>query len=227
MLVFDDYQVHKIWKSHDKEWNISENDEKLAYLNIVNSLLQKQKNELNAFAIMGNHVHELLRVIEAISFSNLMRDHHSRYGMFFNKKHNRRGKVAYDRPKTCLIEDDEYSMMATFYVHANPVRAGITKNAANYKWSTHKLYAFGKREPFMKNVKFPQWYMDLGKTWEERQKNYRKLFDAYLREFGLIKQGIFENNFFGSMLWTMKNEKNIHDRNKDKDKDKDPPEKEG
>ena len=134
-------------------------------------------------------------------FSNLMRNHHSRYGMFFNKKHDRQGKVAYDRPKTCLIESDDYSMTAIFYIHANPLRANITKNAANYRWSTHKLYAFGTRDKINKHVKFPAWYMDLGKTPEERQKKYRKLFDAYLREYGLIKHDFLDSYFYGSYSW--------------------------
>ena len=203
LVLENDFQTHKMWRGHNKEWNIGTDDEKLAYLNFLNELLPKQLNDLNAFAYLSNHTHELFDIKDKIQFSDLMRNHHSRYGMFFNKKHNRQGKVAYERPKTCLIESDEYSMRATFYIHANPVRAGITKNAANYRWSTHKLYAFGKKEQFMIHVKFPRWYIELGRTWEERRRKYRRLFDAYLRESGLINQNFIYKNFFGSTLWTM------------------------
>jgi putative transposase len=205
LVIEEGFQTHKMWSSHDKEWNISSDDEKIAYLSELNDELKKNpdSNDLNAYTLMSNHTHELFDLKDRLKFSNLMRNHHSRYGMFFNRKHKRRGKVAYDRPKTCLIESDEYSMRATFYIHGNPVKAGITKNPANYRWSTHRLYAFGKRDEFNKYVKFPNWYMELGKTWEERQGKYRRLFDAYLRELGLIKQSFLYKPFYGNALWVL------------------------
>ena len=207
----NDHQTHKMWSSHDKDWNISTFEEKAAYMDSLNKFLKKQSNELNVFTLMSNHTHEIYDILNKEEFSNLMRNHHSRYGMWFNRKHQRRGKVAYERPKTCLIEDDEYSMRATFYIHANPVRAGITKNAASYRWSTHNLYAFGKRDEFTKNVRFPGWYMELGGTWEDRQRKYRQLFDFYLEEEGLIKQEFLQKRFFGSMLWTTDHAKEVSD----------------
>ena len=224
LIIEEGFQTHKMWRSHNREWNISESDEKEAYLNELNDELKKkhQTNELNALTLMSNHTHELFHINDKIEFSNMMRTHHSRYGMYFNQKHKRRGKVAYERPKTCLIEDDQYSMTATFYIHANPVKAGITKNAANYRWSTHKLYAFGKYEKFMKYVVFPRWYMDLGKSWPERQRKYRTLFDAYLREMGLIKQAFLHGYFYGDHLWMLELSKKVLEWRK-KSRSKDPP----
>ena len=65
-----------------------------------------------------------------------------------------------------------------------------------------ELYAFGTRDKINKHVKFPAWYMDLGKTPEERQKKYRKLFDAYLREYGLIRYDFLDSYFYGSYSCT-------------------------
>ena len=209
LILENGFQTHKMWRSHNRESNIASDDEKLVYMTYLNKLLPKQLNQLNAFTLMSNHAHEQFDIKDKTQFSNLMRDHHSRYGMFFNKKHDRQGRVAYQRPKTCLIESDEYSMRATLYIHANPVRAGITKNASDYRWSTHKLYAFGKREAFMAYVVFPEWYMELGNTWEERRRRYRRLFDAYLRENGLISQDFIYNNFLGDTLWMMKYSKKV------------------
>lgn len=221
LILLEDYQAHKMWRGHNREWNISSNDEKIKYLNNLNRLLPKQSNDLLCFTTMSNHSHELFDIKDQKEFSNMMRDHHSSYGMFYNKKHSRQGKVAYDRPKTCLIESDEYSMRAVFYIHSNPIRANITKNAANYLWSSHRLYAFGKRDKLTKHVKFPKWYMNLGNTPELRQKRYRRLFDAYLREQGLIKQDFLNNNFFGSIIWM--EDKSSRVREWYRYKSKDPP----
>jgi putative transposase len=226
LVITEGFQTHKMWKGHNKEWNIAKDSEKEAYLTELNQELKKdsQPNALNAYTIMSNHSHELYFLEDIIEFSNMMRNHHSRYGLYFNKKHKRCGKVAYERPKTCLIEDEDYSMRATFYIHANPVKAGITKNAANYKWSTHRYYAFGKTDDFMKHVVLPDWYMDLGRTMKERQKAYRKMFDAYLRELGLIKQSFLENNFYGSPLWVLELTGEVSKWTK-KNRSKDPPRK--
>lgn len=219
IILRENYQAHKFWRGHNREWNISTNDEKKKYIDQLNKLLPKQSNELLSFTTMFNHAHEVFDINDQKEFSNLMRDHHSSYGSFYNKKHKRQGKVAYDRPKTCLIESEECSMRAIFYIHANPVRANITKNAANYIWSTHRLYAFGKRDELTKNVKFPKWYMDLGNTPKLRQKRYRKMFDAYLRGQGLIKQDFIYKNFYGSAVWIEQRKIEVKEYNKFKGKD--------
>ncbi len=201
LLLVEGYQTHKIWRGHNKEWNLGSSDEKNKYLELLNISLPKQSNELNAYCNMSNHSHEQYDIKNVTEFSNLMRDHHSRYGSYFNKKHNRQGKVAYERPKTCLIQSDQYSMQTTLYIHSNPVRAGITKNASNYRWSTHRLYAYGKRDKYTQNVVFPNWYLNLGNTSKDRQRRYRRLFDAYLKDQGLIKQPSYSNNFLGDFFW--------------------------
>ena len=204
LIVYSDASVHKIWRGHNKEWNLNTRNEKLRYLKfMMDEHKENNPNPMQALCLMSNHTHEIVYIDDVKTFSNQMRRHHSRYGAYFNKLHTRRGKVAQDRPKTCLIGSHEDAMKVTFYVHANPLRARITKNASNYPWSTHKLYAFGEKPNWLKHFVWPDWYMALGKNWLQRQKMYRKLFDAYLREFGLIKQPNFYQNFIGPTLWKL------------------------
>ena len=87
LILEEGFQTHKIWRSHDREWNIQTNDEKEVYLNLLNEELSKQSNDLNAFCVMSSHSHEEYDINNKTSFSDFMRNHHSKYGMFFNKKH--------------------------------------------------------------------------------------------------------------------------------------------
>lgn len=203
LIVFPGYPVHKIWRGHNKEWNLKTPKEKQKYLSFLKEEIEKfPDNKLQAFTLMSNHTHEIHFIEDPETFSNSMRRHHSRYGAFYNRKHSRCGKVAQDRPRTCLIEDDTYYMRATFYIHANPVRAKMCKDAKNYAWSTHSLYAFGKNNYGIKlKIGYPDWYMALGKTWTQRRKKYRQLFDAYLREKGMIQDRFYDKPFFGSDEW--------------------------
>lgn len=205
LTVLPNFSVHKIWRGHNREWNLATDDEKLKYLEFLNEDIERENSKpgahLQALTLMSNHEHEISRVTNPRYFSNHMRRHHSRYGAYFNRKYNRCGKVAQDRPKTCLIETDRHEMTAVFYIHANPIRAKIVRDAKNYRWSTHRLYAYGQKESWMRNIVFPSWYLALGKTMKLRQRKYRSLFDKYLRQSGRRRRTFLKRHFFGSYQW--------------------------
>ena len=205
LSVKEGFSVHKVWRGHNKEWNLGTTEQKKKYLEYLNEDIESPRfqlaSTLHAVTLMSNHSHEIVKIHRLVSFSNHMRRHHTRYGMHFNRSNNRCGKVAQDRPHTCLIENDYHEMKAVFYVHANPMRAGIVGDSRDYVWSTHKLYAFGKREEWMRNVSFPEWYMRLGKTMKDRQKKYRIFFARFLKESSNQRQNFLKSRFFGSLQW--------------------------
>jgi len=206
------YSVHKVWRGHNREWNLKTGEQKQKYLDFMNQDLESNQYEAGstilALTLMSNHTHELFDVSCQKLFSNHMRRHHSRYGRYFNDLKNRRGKVAEDRPHTTLIADDHHKMMCTFYIHANPHRAKIG-DPERYEYSTHKLYAYGKRSIWMRNVALPEWYLRLGKTMAQRQKKYRVLFARYLKSSGLRKQTFLRKLFFGPIPWMLGNEERV------------------
>lgn len=160
--------------------------------------------QINAYCLMDNHSHELNHYLESsIYLSDYMRRSHSQFGRVFNDLNNRSGKVAESRPKTPLIEDWEHLMRVHFYIEANPVRAGKIplEKLKNYKYCSYRYYAYGIEDEYTKMLTPPEWYLALGKTARERQKKYRKLFAAYLREQGLIAPPGFSKDFIGSPFW--------------------------
>lgn len=205
LSVVPSFSVHKVWRGHNKEANIRTREQKQKYMDLMNEDLESEKYQagstLEAATLMDNHTHELNGIRDQVLFSNHMRRHHSRYGAYFNRENNRCGKVAQDRPHTTLVADDTYAMEVVFYIHANPIRANIVKDARDYYWSTHKLYAFGIREPWMRNVVLPRWYLGMGKTDELRQRRYRQLFANYLRTYGPVKRVFLKRLFFGPATW--------------------------
>ena len=169
---------------------------------------------------MGNHIHESGKVVcdndEKKSFDHSikifgdwMRNAHSRYGMYYNGKYERQGKVAYDRPQTQEVEDQYGLMRVMFYGDCNPVRAGIVKHPTKYKYSSCRYYAYGDENEFTKYLDVPDWYKELGKTSRQRQKKYRKLLDAYMREKGMLKdrEELFDSMFIGRELWREERER--------------------
>jgi putative transposase len=208
---------HKTWRGHNREYVLDDAMEKHDYLSRLGAAISAettQKVKWHSFCLMGNHTHETGSVaydknegnfISGIAeLGNWMRRGHAAFGAAYNARHNRQGKVAYDRPATREVEDDTHLLKVMFYGDANPVRAGMVSHPSKYHFSTWHFYAYGKKSRYTKYLTPPKAYLSLGKTAKERQKKYRSLCDAYLREAGLIEdQGTneMESPFIGSTTW--------------------------
>ena len=94
---------------------------------------------LYAYCLMSNHVHLLYRQgTEEIDQS--MKRLEVSYAQYFNKKYGRTGHFFQDRFKSEPCEDFEYFITLLRYIHQNPIKAGITKNAEDYQWSSWREY---------------------------------------------------------------------------------------
>ncbi|MDJ0765911.1 MAG: hypothetical protein QNJ97_23205 [Myxococcota bacterium] len=187
-----------MWRAHNREFVFAHDSEKHYYLNaLFHSYSDHFKNciHVHGFCLMGNHTHEVGRLIPQVNgglktavkaLGDWMRNAHSRFGMGYNIRHNRQGKVAYDRPKTPEIKDEYEVLKTMFYCDANPVRAGIVAHPGNYKHSSYSFYAYGKKTSYTGHLRPPRGYLSLGKTAEHRRRRYRQLCDLYLRQEGLI-----------------------------------------
>lgn len=191
--------VHKMWRGHNREPVFEEDHDKRAYLRCLAAAMTGTVAELlvlYAYCLMTNHTHEetgpkkpvsddeLGSYLEALS--TWMRNAHSRFGALFNRRHDRQGKVAYDRPKTNEIDSDQGVLEVMFYSDANPVRAGMVSHPSRYRWSSHRFYAYGERSEATAMLTPPPAYLALGETAEARQARYRSLMDDYLRRSGLL-----------------------------------------
>ena len=67
------------------------------------------------------------------------------YARNFNNKYNFVGHVFQSRYNAELIENDEYVLEASRYIHLNPVRANMVEMPEDYKWSSYSMY-IGKQE---------------------------------------------------------------------------------
>jgi putative transposase len=78
---------------------------------------------------MTNHVHLLLRT-GTVPIASIMRMLLTGYVVRFNSGHRRHGHLFQNRYKSILCEEGRYLMQLVAYIHLNPVRAGIVKDAA-------------------------------------------------------------------------------------------------
>ena len=60
-----------------------------------------------------------------------------RFTQWFNRTHSRTGRLWEDRFKSVIVEDGVAAKTIAAYIDLNPVRAGMVKDPADYRWSSY------------------------------------------------------------------------------------------
>jgi hypothetical protein len=207
--------VHLFWRCHDRKHLLEQPGAKqLFFQSLVTGLKHRSSDhsvKIHAFCLMDNHVHQQMSYSNgATKLSQMMRVAHGIFGQRFNRKFNRSGKVANERPKTPLVGGLEAEMRVHFYIEANPIRAGMTtlQKLRYFFWNSYRFYAYGEIDEWTKHLSTPRWYMDLGNTPQVRQKAYRELFRKYLEQV-VVTWTQFLSHFIGSPTWIREKENSI------------------
>ncbi len=98
-----------------------------------------QEVELLAYCLMRNHFHLLLKQIHAKEMTEFMHSICTSYGMYFNKKYKRVGSLFQGIFKAIDIEEDNYLLWVSRYIHRNPT------DFRTYAYSSYADY-LGKRQ---------------------------------------------------------------------------------
>lgn len=109
------------------------------FLEILSDKMKNGEYILFAYCLMKNHIHLIIKA-ENEDISRIMKRINVSYAIYYNKKYDKVGHVFQDRYKSEPIEDDNYLLGAIRYVHNNPVKANIVKNAKDYPWSSYNQY---------------------------------------------------------------------------------------
>ncbi len=209
---------HKIWRCHNREFLLQSHAEKHAYLKCLHDDYIKKCSPddfvIYGYNVMGNHGHEADEVRGDInSFSEHMRRANGLFGLNFNRRHHRLGKVAHDRPKTLRVQDDERLKNLMFYMDCNPVRAGIIKHPTDIRWkefSSCRYYCYGEKNSYSDMLTEPEWYLKLGEDARSRQRKYRSMLDKFLIERGLKRDPKLGSGcFIGGELWEYEMKKKL------------------
>ncbi len=91
---------------------------------------------IHSYCLMSNHYHLLIETPQA-NLSAAIQWLNVSYAIWFNKKHKRHGHLFQGRFKAILVDADEYLTQVSCYIHLNPVKAGITSNPQDYRWSSY------------------------------------------------------------------------------------------
>ena len=119
-------------------------------MRFIDTLYEKQRKNtfiLHAFCLMDNHFH--LMVSEGIEdIAKVMKRITVSYVYYFNQKYERIGHLFQDRFRSEIVEENDYVLALTRYIHQNPLKAGMVQTVGDYQWSSYHSYldtgVFGK-----------------------------------------------------------------------------------
>ena len=104
-----------------------------------------------AYCVMDNHIHLVLKS-EPQELAVFMKKLNGSFAMYYNREQRRVGHVFQDRYKSERIEDEEYFWGVIRYIHLNPAKAHLVKNAEDYQWSSMKDFLLGKSDVLAKEA---------------------------------------------------------------------------
>ncbi len=86
-------------------------------------LIKKYQNiylfNVYAYCLMGNHAHLIIDCCGA-DISKIMKSINQSYAMYYNAKYNRHGHVFQDRFKSKIVDNNNYLITLSAYIHNNP-----------------------------------------------------------------------------------------------------------
>lgn len=167
------------------------------FLLYLESATQRYDAIIHVYCLMDNHYHLLMETPSG-NLSQIMRHLNGAYTTYFNTKRQRSGHLLQGRFKAILVQFDEYSKELSRYIHLNPVRANMSENPEDYKWSSFLDYIGKRTAPEWLKTNFIIGYF--GNNQRKAQENYHKFVNAGMgAEYESPLSGVVGSTILGSV----------------------------
>jgi REP element-mobilizing transposase RayT len=127
-LEFEDAIYHLLGRGNAQQRIVANEGDQFEFLKFLKTSATRFDVLVHAFVLMGNHFHLVAQTRRA----NLSRWMHwlmVSYTVYFNWRHGRSGHLFQGRYKSFLVEDGEYLLGLSRYLHLNPVRGAVLAGA--------------------------------------------------------------------------------------------------
>ncbi len=137
----EDGVYHVIVRSISEIQVFKNNRDKEMYLAQMKHYKEIYDFKVYAYCIMSNHAHFIIDSNGA-DISKIMHGLNLKYAMTYNKIYKRHGHLFQDRFKSKIIENNNYLITLSAYIHNNPlqIRGGYKECPEKYKYSSLKVY---------------------------------------------------------------------------------------
>ena len=199
-VEFEGALYHLCARGNARERIFVDDRDRARFLALLEESAQRFDAAVLCFVLMSNHFH-LVAQTQRPNLSRWMHWLSVAYTVYFNRRHRRSGHLFQGRYKSFLVQEGEYLLSLSRYVHLNPVR-GVSLGRGSpserrarlrdFKWSSYRGYA-GLSKPFA----FVQDEMVLGELGGEGRRAERLRYRRFVEE-GLVRE---IENPFAAVRW--------------------------
>lgn len=133
-------------KCNNNEFHFNADEKFRMYIRHLINCKEKLGFELYDIVCMSNHVHELYRVPEDITISDILHRVKGHFSQRYNKRFHRKHHFWRNRSFCRIVENEEYGFHVMNYFHWNPVRAGMVSHPAQWPYSGYRFHMLNERD---------------------------------------------------------------------------------
>ncbi|WP_138207404.1 transposase [Haloimpatiens lingqiaonensis] len=148
-----------------------DDQDKIKFLTLIKKYQMQYNFSVYAYCLMTTHFH-LIISDPTTDLSSFMKNINQCYAQYYNKKYNRNGSVFRDRFKSIIVDNDNYLLTLSAYIHKNPSSIKKYKNCIEkYKFSSLSVYLGLNKDPF--NILNESYVMSIfSKNIKKARENY-------------------------------------------------------
>jgi putative transposase len=171
-----------------------------AFLEALGQTQGRYPFRLFGYCLMSNHFHLLLGPEAGQSISRILQSLTVAHTWRYHKGHRSSGHVWQGRFKSPLVQADAHLLVVLRYIEANPLRAAMVRDAADYPWSSYQHHGLGAPDPLLSPL--PQWD-ELGRTPGERRSRWRAKVHAAQsdRDLAAVRRAVQTGRPYGEQRW--------------------------
>jgi putative transposase len=167
---------HVMLRGNNRQNIFHTKDDYHDFMSCLNNIADSYAANIHLYCLMTNHIHLVIEV-QDIPISKIMQSLSTKYARRHNQRYNTTGHLFQGRFKSKLIQDDQYLLELCYYIHMNPVKAGICRSMDAYLWSSHHVYMNKRADSkFVTRDHIYQILAALGSTYQ-RYMHYRNNHD--------------------------------------------------
>jgi len=157
-IEFEDAIYHLLARGNARQRIFYDERDRARFVDLLGRSAQRFDAVALCFVLMGNHFHMVAQTHRR-NLRRWMQWLLVSYTVYFNRRHGLSGHLFQGRYKSFLVQEGDYLLGLSRYVHLNPVR-GLSlgrggpserrKRLRAFKWSTYRGYAgLGAQFPFV------------------------------------------------------------------------------
>jgi len=195
-LCFKNAVYHITARGNRKEEIFYSDKDKHTFLSKMNEAFEKYSFICYSYCLMDNHYHLFIKTPLG-NLSNGMHYLNTSYSNWFRVKYDIVGPIFQGRYISILVDEDNYALLLSAYIHLNPLRANLVKRIYDYRWSSFLDY-IGVRKMMVKRLDTLFILEQMDQNLNKAKKRYKEFVVENINMKNPFKEGPYENFILGS-----------------------------